>query len=95
MCAVLAAGVPGNCSGYDAGGVLRPDTPSLLDQEVAAATLCYILCCRRIRPNPDCSLDLAQRGVRHRRGPGKILLQSVQCYCSSTEHCDAKAMGLI
>uniref|UniRef100_A0A8C1FFT8 Progestin and adipoQ receptor family member IIIa n=1 Tax=Cyprinus carpio carpio TaxID=630221 RepID=A0A8C1FFT8_CYPCA len=69
---VLAAGVPGNCSGHDVGSVLCPDTPSLLDQEVAEASLSYILCCGGIWPNSHLSLDLAQWGFQLRHSPGQL-----------------------
>lgn len=84
---VLAAGVPGNRSGHDAGSVLRPDTPSLLGQEVAEASLSYILWCGGIWPHPHLSLDLAQWGFQLRHSPG-ICSQSADnvCTCCSCYH---------
>lgn len=56
---VLAASVSGYGPGNDASRVLCPDTPSLLDQEVAEAALSHLLHCSGIWPHPYHPLDLA------------------------------------
>lgn len=69
--AVLAAGVPGDCSGHDPGCLLRSDPPALPQQAVEAAALAHLLLGGGIRPGPHSPLDLHHRGLLLRARTGE------------------------